>query len=188
MQEFYDSHDIHDIRPPVPVGMDPLVMRVALILLILLLLACAGFFLYRCLKRRKAGNSADLPLLPLPLPPNEAALKALDSLGDLMLGAPRLYYFRLTEIVKRFIGRQFDLGAPEMTTQELVFSIRDLGIDKGLLADTREFLLFSDTIKYAGEDPSPSMMQGHGAFVRKFIVAVASASNGTGQQEGGSNV
>ncbi len=172
--------DIHDIRPPVQVGMDPLLLRIALILLILFVLGCVGFLLYRYLKRRKAGNTADVLLLPLPLPPDEAALKALEALGDLMARAPRLYYFRLTGIVKRFIGKQFHLGAPEMTTQEFVLSIRSLGIDKGLLADAREFLLFSDTIKYAGEDPSPSMMQGHEAFVRKFIVTVAS----TDQEDG----
>ena len=183
-----DLNDIHDIRPPVQVGMDPLLMRVALILLILLVLACAGFFLYRYVKRRRALKTADLLLLPLPLPPDEAAIKALDSLGDLMGRAPRLYYFRLTEIVKRFIGKQFHLGTPEMTTQELVFSIKAIGIDRGLLADTREFLLFSDPIKYAGEDPSPSMMQGHEAFVRKFIVTVASTNQETGQEEGGHHV
>lgn len=180
--------DIHDIRPPVQVGMDPLFLRIALVLLILFVLGCVGFFVYRYLKRRKAGKTADVPLLPLPLPPDEAALKALESLGDLMAGAPRLYYFRLTEIVKRFIGKQFHLGAPEMTTQEFVLSIRALGIDKGLLADAREFLLFSDTIKYAGEDPSPSMMQGHGAFVRKFIVAVASTNRENKQEENGDDV
>ncbi len=183
-----DLRDIHDIRPPVQVGMDPLLIRIALILLILFVLGCAGFFLYRYLKRRKAGKTADVPLLPLPLPPDEAALKALESLSDLMARAPRLYYFRLTEIVKRFIGKQFNLGAPGMTTQEFVLSIRSLGIDKGLLADAREFLLFSDTIKYAGEDPPSSMMQGHEAFVRKFIVTVASTNGENVLEEGDHDV
>ncbi|MBI9090029.1 MAG: hypothetical protein JEZ12_12505 [Desulfobacterium sp.] len=183
-----DIRDIHDIRPPVQVGMDPLFMRIALILLVLFVLGCVGFFLYRYLKRRRIGRTAEVPLLPLPLPPDQAALKALESLGDLMARAPRLYYFRLTEIVKRFIGKQFHLGAPEMTTQEFVLSIRSLGIDKGLLADAREFLLFSDTIKYAGEDPSPLMMQGHEAFVRKFIVTVASTNEKNVLEEGGHDV
>jgi hypothetical protein len=180
--------DIHDIRPPVQVGMDLFLLRIVLILFILFVLGCVGFFLYRYLKGRKAGKTADVLLLPLPLPPDEAALKALESLGDLMAGAPRLYYFRLTGIVKRFIGKQFHLGAPEMTTQEFVLSIRSLGMDKGLLAEAREFLLFSDTIKYAGEDPSPLMMQGHGAFVRNFIVTLASMKQEDVQDRGDHDV
>lgn len=167
--------DIHDIRPPVQVGMDPFFIRVALIVLAAVALAAVAFLIYGYLKRRKARKSANLLLLPLPLPPGEAALKALDTIIDLMASNPRLFYFRLTEILKRFIGKKFEFGAPEMTTQELVASIRTIGFEREDLADIREFLFFSDTIKYAGEAPLFSIMQGHGEFVRKFIISADSA-------------
>jgi len=175
--------DIHDIRPPVQVGMDPFLIRVALIVFAAVALAAVAFLIYGYLKRRKARKSANLLLLPLPLSLDEAAFKALDSIMDLMTSNPRLFYFRLTEILKRFIGKQFEFGAPEMTTQELVASIRSLGFDRQDLADIRDFLLFSDTIKYAGKAPLSEIMQGHGVFVRQFITSAAAAASATDNDE-----
>jgi hypothetical protein len=164
--------DIHDIRPPVLVGMDPLFLRVALIALALLLLGGAAFLVYRYLRRKKSGANSNLLMLPMPLAPLEAALNELGRLDDSMGTHPRQYYFRLTEIIKRFVGRQFNIKAPEMTTQELVPVLRDLGIDRELFADTRDFLLFSDMIKYAGQAPSLSIMNEHLALVRTFVTRV----------------
>jgi len=176
--------DIHDIRPPVQVGMDPFLIRVALIVFAAVVLLLVLFLVYGYLKRRKVRKSANLPLLPLPLPPGEAALKALDTIIDLMTSNPRLFYFRLTEILKRFIGKQFEFGAPEMTTQELVASIRSLGFDRQDLADIRDFLLFSDTIKYAGKAPLSEIMQGHGVFVRQFITSAAASATDNDEKTG----
>lgn len=165
--------DIHDIRPPVQVGMDPESLKVALITLILVLIAFAAIFTLRYFRRRRSGGKLNLLMLPPPPPPIEAALNELNRLDDLMVADPRLFYFRLTEIIKRFLGKVFIFKAPEMNTQELVPALKDLvGLDRELFSDMREFLIFSDAIKYAGEDPPFSAMKVHLVFARDFVTLV----------------
>lgn len=164
--------DIHDIRPPVQVGMDPALLKVALLVLALVLLAAVAFFALRYFWRKRATLKSNLPMLPPP-PPLEVALDGLNRLDDLMAADPRLFYFRLTEIIKRFLGRTFDFKAPEMNTQELIPVLKGLvGFDRELFADMREFMIFSDRIKYAGEAPSGSVMKLHLTFARTFVSLV----------------
>ncbi|ACN16038.1 hypothetical protein HRM2_29510 [Desulforapulum autotrophicum HRM2] len=175
--------DIHDIRPPVQVGMDPFFLKVALIALALMLLVCVALLVYRYLRRKKSGPGTNLLMLPMPLPPLETALSELGCLDDLMVTHPRYYYFRLTEIIKRFIGKAFKIKALEMNTQELTSALREVGLDRGLFADTREFLLCADMIKYAGQVPSSPMMKGHLAFVRTFVTRVGEKNEETTVEE-----
>lgn len=175
--------DIHDIRPPVQVGMDPFFLKAVLIALALMLLVCVALLVYRYLKRKKSKPGTNLLMLPMPLPCLEAALTELSRLDDLMGTHPRHYYFRLTEIIKRFIGKQFNIKALEMNTQELISALRAVGLDRGLFADTREFLLFSDMIKYAGQAPSSPMMKAHLAFVKTFVTRVGEKDEETTVEE-----
>lgn len=164
--------DIHDITPPVQVGIDPAVIKYALLgfCLILLLIIAALAFRY-FIKRRKGGKS-DLLLLPPPLPPDEAAFKELDLLIDLMKKSPRLFCFKLSGVFKTYLGKKFKINAPEMTTQELVLNLKDLDIEKKTAADARSFLLSLDDIKYAGAVPSIEKMKYDHGFVVDFIKSV----------------
>lgn len=165
--------DIHDIRPPVQVGMDPALLKAALIVLALVVLAAVIFFALRYFRCKRSTLKSNFPMLPPPLPPLEAALNELNLLDDLMAAEPRLFYFRLTEIIKRFLGKTFNFKAPEMNTQELIPVLKGLvGLDRELFTDMREFLLFSDRIKYAGEAPPSSVMKVHLTFARKFVTLV----------------
>ena len=161
--------DIHDIRPPVMVGMDPFFLRAVLMVLALVLLGGVAFLVYRYLRQRQQGADSNLLMLPMPLAPRAAAMNALSRLEDSMESNPRDYYFRLTEIIKRFMGRHFNIKAPEMTTQELIAVLRDLKLDRELFSEIRDFMLFSDMIKYAGQAPSFSMMNKHLALARTFV-------------------
>ena len=122
-------------------------------------------------------------MLPMPLPCLEAALNQLSRLDESMGTDPRYYYFRLTEIIKRFMGKQFNIKAPEMNTQELISALREVGLERGLFSETREFLLCSDMIKYAGQAPSSPMMKEHLAFVRTFVTRVGETDKETTVEE-----
>lgn len=176
--------DIHDIRPPVQVGMDPALLKAALIVLALVVLAVVIFFALRYFRCKRSTLKSNFPMLPPPLPPLEAALNELNLLDDLMAAEPRLFYFRLTEIIKRFLGKTFNFKAPEMNTQELIPALKVLiELDRELFADMRGFLLFSDRIKYAGEAPSSSVMEVHLSFARSFVTLVDQNLSGENGEE-----
>lgn len=168
--------DIHDIKPPVEVGIDPAVLNFIIAAIALLLSLAAGYFLFRYIKKRlNKHTQKDMILLPPPLPPlppDEAALRELSSIADLITTDPRLYYFRITALVKTFIGKMFDINAPEMTTQEIICAINTLKIEKSLISPLREFFLSSSMVKYAAVMPELDQMKSDEQFVRQFIDSV----------------
>ncbi|HKK91351.1 MAG TPA: hypothetical protein VJ936_08120 [Desulfobacteraceae bacterium] len=164
--------DIHDIAPPVPVGIDPFYIKVLVAALGVLVLAGLLLLFFRFLKKRRAREKKSLYLLPEPLPPHQAAIEEMDAFLYLMESHPRLFYFRLTGTLKRFIGKCLDFNAPEMTTQELAARIRRLELDREEGVELRDFLVFADTIKYAGITPDHRRMEQDDAFARRFVARI----------------
>jgi hypothetical protein len=166
--------DIHDIEPPIPIGMDPVFIQILMGLAVVLVLAGLGMLLFFYLKRRKQKKmSANTLFLPPPLPPDQAAIKALDALAHALERDPRHYYFGISAILKIFMGKMFDMGAPEMTTQEVVASLSGLGLERNLTARTREFFHFAAMVKYAGITPEAPRIHKDHDLVREFIHSTA---------------
>ncbi len=161
--------DIHDIRPPVLIGLDPDLVKMAGIIAALLALAVVIYLLYRILKRMKKDKSAPFLMLPIPPAADVTALKTLDSIAHFMKEDPRIYYFRLTALLKAYIGKRYNFNAPEMTSQELTAKIPSFHIEKNTAAEFRQLLTVSDGIKYAKQMPSFDMMETHDEFVRRFV-------------------
>lgn len=162
--------DIHEIRPPVTVGVNPVVFQIILLCIGGLLMCLLIWFFVRYLKKRRQRQTVgEFLLLPPPPPPHESALRELDSLQDIMLQEPRLFYFRITAIMRTYIGKVFDLNAPEMTTTEIVSALNGLSMEREMLSSARAFFLSASMIKYAGKIPSLQKIRGDDAFVRRFI-------------------
>ena len=111
---------------------------------------------------------------PPPLTPEQWALQELGRLasaGLVAAGRPREHYYRMSEIVRTYIERQFGLAAPEMTTEEFMQSLSDrragLPFDRAALA---AYLTAIDLVKYAALAPTPAdaehAMRTAGAFIR----------------------
>ena len=166
--------DIHDIEPPLPIGMDPFFFQLLMGLAAVLLLVALGLVLFRYLKRRKQKKmSAKIPLLPPPLSPDKTALKALDALAHIQEKDPRHYYFEISAILKIFMGKVFNMGAPEMTTQEVVASLSSLDLDRKLTARTRDFFHFAAMVKYAGITPEIPRIHKDHDLILEFIHSTA---------------
>jgi len=141
--------DIHNIRPPVQVGFDPMMLKIALMVLGAILILALVFFLVRkWLKNRK--HSKDLLALPMPLAPYEAALKELAVLSQKEMGDPRLFYFDLTAVLRKYIGGSFHINAIEMTSQEFIRGVNQLDLANTVKKDIVKFQNLSDPFKYAG--------------------------------------
>jgi|GEM_PF-2575808 len=173
MQAGQKLQDLHDIIPPVPVGIDPFIFKVAFAILAIVCCAIAGYLLFRYLKKRLNKNrESNLPLLPPPLPADQAALRELGAISDLMLIEPRLYYFRLTALLKIFICKIFRINAPEMTTQEIIAALNMIEIKREMISSAREFFISSSMIKYAAVTPEMEKARSDEEFVRSFIECV----------------
>lgn len=117
------------------------------------LLAALGYWYYR--RRIKRGAVAPPPK-PRDPPDVEALAKlaALEQEELIASGRKRDYYFRLSEIVRDYVGRRFTFDALELTSDELLQELRRRstpGLEFDLFAG---FLSESDFVKFAKADPT----------------------------------
>jgi hypothetical protein len=160
--------DIHGIRPPVPVGIDPMLFKIMAAVLggaVLIFLVC--YLIRKYLKKTRPPK--DLTALVQPPAPYEAAMKDLDRLALGKMADPRLFYFDLTAILRQYMGRSFHFNAPEMTSQEFIRSINSMDLDPDLRRDMARFQTLSDPIKYAGIIPEKDRANEDLMIIRKII-------------------
>ena len=117
-----------------------------------------------------------------PLAPEVWALRALAELETARLiesDQAREYYYRLSEIVRVYIERQFGLTAPEMTTEEFLLALaRDRGAVPYDAERLREFLQACDMVKYAALTPGTQEAAQALGVARAFVDATAAARQG----------
>jgi len=160
--------DIHDIRPPVQVGFDPLLLKIMLMVLGgILALTLLFFLIKKYLKKRQ--HPKDLRYLPAPLAPYDAALKALDLLFQSRIRDSRVFYFDLTAVLKKYVGSSFNMNALEMTSQEFIRSMNRSDIDKDIKKNMARFFKLSDAFKYAGIIPEENRAKEDLLFIKKMI-------------------
>jgi hypothetical protein len=158
----------HDIRPPVPVGLDPMMVKLLLILLGVLLLAGILFLLIRKWRKNRKGPK-DIQAVVLPLSPFEEAAKELDSLAQRSMDDPRLFYFDLTLVLKRYMGRTFGFNAVEMTSEELIREMARLRLEQAVRKEIVQFQVLSDPYKYAGVLPEPTLVKKDMGLIRQIL-------------------
>ena len=163
--------DIHDIRPPVQFGFDPGLLKIILMVSgVIILLVLAFFLIKKYLKKRK--NIKGMMCLPAPMAPFEAALKELDLLLMRQMNDPRLFYFDLTSVLRKYIGRSFGINAIEMTSQEFIRSINSLDLDNVSKKDITRFQKYCDPFKYAGLVPEKNLLIQDISFIKKTILQI----------------
>ncbi len=157
--------DIKEIAPPVELpGTPPWVYGA--IALGLLALAAGAYFLWK--RRRKAEEEA----IP-PVPPHEQAYEELEKLlrEDLLAqGQVKLFYLRLSNILRHYIEGRFGLHAPEHTTEEFLIDLRagdDFSEEQKALL--RRFLEHCDLVKFAKHDPTGTEIDQSVDACRNFI-------------------
>jgi hypothetical protein len=150
--------DIHDIRPPVQVGLDPMIFKIALLVMGGILFLALVFFLVKKYLKKK-NQPSGLKYLPAPMAPYEVALKQLKLLFQRDLADPRLFYFDLTAVLRSYIGGSFGVNAVEMTSQEFVRCVNTLDMGRQIKTDMAVFHKRSDPFKYAGVMPKKDQVK-----------------------------
>ncbi|MFR9672819.1 MAG: hypothetical protein SNI72_07930, partial [Rikenellaceae bacterium] len=154
------SHSIFDLKP---IRELPFKFReisgyttwVILGLILLLILIYVGLRLMAHFGRPVLGLFKPAP----PVPPHVAAIEALQTLRGERLwqeGEYKGYYSRLTDIVRTYISGRYGVAAMEMTTDEILSSIRELDIPTQCAMELREMLRDADLVKFAKAEFSGS--------------------------------
>ena len=131
---------------------------------ILLALAIAGisiggYYLITYLKSRSGNKQEDiLPVEPL-RPAEEVALEKLDLIREQKIwqqGQIKEYHTQLTDVVREYIARRFDVSSTEQTSDETLRAMRPLlNQQKDLFEQLRKMLSLADLVKFAKWTATP---------------------------------
>lgn len=160
------GEELRDIAGPVEMPI-PLWWKLAAVGAVLAAIALAVW-----LWRRRQARVADLTTPARPA--HELALEDLDALlADQLVerGSYKVFYLRLSRILRRYVERRFSIHAPELTTEEFLVELQTrpefAPAHRPLLG---EFLQLSDLVKFAEHQPSPENSREAAAVCRRFVM------------------
>jgi len=147
---------LFDIKPlsQVDKNYDALISRV-LWGLVIALLVIGISYTYLFQKRRKELRERELPPFDRAL----EELKALESVQPSEQDEYKLYYSRLTDVVRRYLEEEAKIDALESTSEELLIKLelrKDAGtldLDRATLKSLKEVLKTADLVKFAKSMP-----------------------------------
>ncbi|MDX9788826.1 MAG: DUF4381 family protein [Desulfobacterales bacterium] len=159
--------DIHDIKPLLPVRLPvsiPGVLWYVLAGLVLAGLILAAWCYWRR-KRRSPQNEVPERVRP----PDEVAYEALDRLEAASGLTEKVFYFRLSAILRGYLSGRFGVDALEMTTEELLPAVERMAMERSHKSGIRALALFSDPVKFADIPAALSQMEKDLCFVRQLV-------------------
>ena len=145
---------IYDIKQPLPMPLkvEEVASYAGIVLLIAALVAGIVLLVLRVLRKKGIVESVK-PKEPAHL----VAIRSLESLSNQKLwqnGKIKEYYSRLTEILREYLEGRFGVTAMEMTTEEIVGAMKEVGITKKQMGSLSELLMESDLVKFAKHTPA----------------------------------
>jgi len=163
--------DIHDIKPPEKAGIGPVFIYYLILAALLLVLLCVGFYFWR----KRGQKKAELDMAPFP--PHVTALNLLDELATEENSDEKTFYFRLSAILRHYIRGKYCVNAPEMTTEEILPRIEELGCHVGLQKPLRELFRSTDPIKFSRVPAGEAKMKSDLIFVKEFVAQTTLTQN-----------
>ena len=153
-----ENNAITDIKGnfSVPFYWGRIIRIVLLVLLIWVILAIVLYFIMKYVVKK--------PILitekPEPkIPPYIEAMTGLNRIKDeksWQQGRLKEYYTELTEVIRVYIGRVFEINAMEMTSEEIIDTLRYMRRDhKEAYSKLQSILQISDLVKFAKWIPTP---------------------------------
>jgi len=124
-------------------------------LAVALLLAGVIYLLVRYLHKR-GKHLSDLFKPAPPVPAHIVAIEALEKLRNEKLwqnNKHKLYYSGLSDILRTYLAGRFEVGAMEMTTDEIAEALREVDIEHKSKMDLLSVLRDADLVKFAKATP-----------------------------------
>ncbi len=145
------GEDLYGIQPPVDVPVRS--WRLLWAALVALGVAGLAYAALRWWRNRPAPPAVVVPPEPLDVRIRAAldALRAEDLPGK---GRFRELYFRLSEILRAYLGERYEFDALECTSAELLDAVRGLPTPGFPFEELRQFSDDSDLVKFAKSEPT----------------------------------
>jgi hypothetical protein len=126
--------------------------------LIAFVVAAVVWLIYRYIKKyRKSDHRTETVIIPDPA--HIIAFRELEKLKDEKLwqsGEIKLYYTRLTEILRQYLENRFNVFSLELTTSETLDALYKTGFKKdGTYNQLKGILTSADLVKFAKYSPEP---------------------------------
>jgi hypothetical protein len=125
------------------------------------------------LVRKKKLLQVLIPGLAAPrLSPFEEAIRQLDELARQRLvenGSVKVFYSRLSDILRVYLFRRQGIASLSETSDELLGQIRKLSLSSQQLADLSETLRMGDFVKFAKFQPGVADSEFHYKVIRESI-------------------
>jgi len=110
--------------------------------------------------KKQCAHKPQLPVKPKPkINPHITALKELEKLRQKKLweqGRIKEYYSNLVDIVRKYIDDQWDIGAMEMVSSEILEVLKNTEIHEEVLKKLHQALSVADLVKFAKYIPLPT--------------------------------
>lgn len=161
-----DKPELNEIKGPVDLPLRPNWFLIVAVFLLFIGIIVAFIFIHR----KKREEASAIPSIP----PHEIALKELEALlkEDLITqGFIKLFYQRISDIVRNYIEERFGLHAPERTTEEFLEELRSSEMLQQQYRPLLEkFLTHCDMVKFAKYHPSEDEILATIDSARNFLL------------------
>lgn len=154
--EVNQQAEIQDIKAPIRIPIDWLL--VSIIAILVLALIVASYFGYKYYQKKKLGKVVVEP--EIILTPFEKAIANLTKLEEKKLwqqGEIKEYHSELTGIVRDYFENKYNFIALEMTTSEIISNLKLKEVNFEVIKTTEEFLENADMVKFAKFKPMPTI-------------------------------
>lgn len=154
--EVNQQAEIQDIKAPIRIPIDWLL--VSIIAILVLALIVAAYFGYKYYQKKKLGKVVLEP--EIILTPFEKAIANLTKLEEKKLwqqGEIKEYHSELTGIIRDYFENKFNFIALEMTTSEIISNLKLKDVNFEVIKTTEEFLENADMVKFAKFKPMPTI-------------------------------
>jgi hypothetical protein len=135
------------------------ILRWVLVALVLCGVSVAIYYLIAYVQRRKQEEMLDVVNTEPLRPADEVAIEKLDMIREKKIwqqGQLKEYYTQLTDVVREYIDRRFEVSSPEQTSDETLRAMRPLLNErKDLYEDLRKMLTLADLVKFAKWSTTP---------------------------------
>lgn len=165
--------NLYDVKPPEEVAIRS--WRLLYALAALLALAAVAWGVMRWMRRPKVVAPA---YVPPPEPLHVRTTRALDTLAAAnlpMKGDFKPYYFRLSEIIRTYLGELYGFEALESTTPELLAALNARTTPGLPIAEVRTFAEASDFVRYAKTEPTVDECKQHLELAYRIVHSTQAA-------------
>ena len=161
------------------------IIRWILLGLLIAGLCVGGYYLWRWYEKNRKPEEEEVIEPELLRPADEVALEKLDEIKAQKIwkdGKVKEYQTELTDVVREYIGRRFDVQSTEKTSDETLRAMKPL-IDKELFAKLSKMLQLADLVKFAKWHTTPDENEQALSTAYEFVQETRKSWNDEGRKQ-----